>query len=265
MGNHMNRKPDVGGEANFELPAELLGHPARAAIMLALLDGRALPMTVLAGEAGVAVSTASAHLARLTAGGLLTVTPQGRHRYYSIASPEVAEALEALARLAPPEPVKSFRADRRVRELRAARTCYDHVAGRLGVALMASMLDGGVLHGGDGLHHPDRARLDRLSAPGRDVRYVITSSGKELMTRLGVVVPNSSRPLIRYCIDWTEQRHHLAGSLGAALLARFEELGWVVRGQNSIRRALHVTSDGTEALADWFRIDPSILEQAAAA
>lgn len=131
------------GEADFGTPAELIGHPARSAMLLALLDGRALPMSMLAGEAGVAASTASAHLARLVEGGLLRARPQGRHRYYELASPQVAEALESLARLAPPQPVRSLRAGTRAQALRVARTCYDHLGGHLGVALMRSLIDQG--------------------------------------------------------------------------------------------------------------------------
>jgi DNA-binding transcriptional ArsR family regulator len=117
---------------HFAAPAELIGHPARAAILLALLDGRALPMSMLADEAGVAASTASAHLSRLVEGGLLRVRQEGRRRYYALASPKVAAALEALAQLAPVRPVRSLRAGTRAQALRVARTCYDHVAGHLG-------------------------------------------------------------------------------------------------------------------------------------
>ena len=164
MANRTLRGPDLGGEADLSLPAGLIGHPARTAILLALLDGRALPMSVLAAEAGVAGSTASAHLGRLTSAGLLRVVPQGRYRYYRIASAEVAEALEALARIAPPAPVSSLRAAGRAAELRFARTCYDHIAGLLGVALMRSLIDRGALAGGDGRHQLEIGR------PGPAVR-----------------------------------------------------------------------------------------------
>jgi DNA-binding transcriptional ArsR family regulator len=265
MGDHTVRVPDIGGEANFGGPAELIGHPARAAIMLALLDGRALPMSVLASEAGVAASTASAHLTRMASAGLLRVIPQGRHRYYSIASPAVAEALEALARLAPPAPVASLRADRRARELRLARTCYDHMAGKLGVAVMESLIYTGALTGGDGRHHPEAGGLDRLSAPGRDIEYRLTERGRELFDELAVVVRPGNRPFIRYCVDWTEQRHHLAGALGAALLARFESLGWVEHGHRNVRRALRVTDQGLRALDSHFGLDISPFSGSAAA
>lgn len=265
MADHTVHAPDLGGEANFGVPAELIGHPARAAIMLALLDGRALPMSVLASEAGIAASTTSAHLTRMASAGLLKVIPQGRHRYYTIASPAVAEALEALARLAPPAPVTSLRADRRARELRLARTCYDHMAGMLGVGLMQSLIRSQALTGGDGMHTPETAGRDRLSAPGRDIEYQLTEQGRALLDELAVTVRPTNRPYIRYCVDWTEQRHHLAGALGAALLTRFESLGWVERGHRGIRRALHVTDQGRQALASHFGLDVSPYAPATAA
>lgn len=137
----MSKIRDIGsirlsGEADFGTPARLMGHPARAAILLALLDGRALPMSRLAAEAGVAPSTASEHLRQLTDGGLLTTRKQGKNRYYELASPQVATTLEALAGLVPPRAVRSLRGARRADALRLARSCYDHAAGRLGVALM---------------------------------------------------------------------------------------------------------------------------------
>ncbi|MBB5850548.1 ArsR/SmtB family transcription factor [Amycolatopsis umgeniensis] len=254
----MPKKQDdlrLGGEADFTSPAELVGHPARSAILLALLDGRALPMSVLAVEAGVAPSTTSAHLTRLTEGGLLRVRRQGRHAYYELASARVAEALEALARLAPPRPVRSLRGDGRARALRSARTCYDHLAGQLGVEVMRSLLASHALEGGDGLHHPESSGHDRLSAPGKDIEYHVTETGWEFFGGLGVVVPAGRRKVVRYCVDWTEQRHHLAGALGAALLTRAEELGWVARRAKGVPRALRVTDEGREGFAEFFGFD----------
>jgi DNA-binding transcriptional ArsR family regulator len=241
------------------VPAELIGHPARSAILVALLDRRALPMSMLAGEAGVSASTASAHLGRLVDGGLLHVRRQGRHRYYELASQDVADALEALARLAPTEPVRSLRADSRARALRLARSCYDHVAGHLGVAVMGSLLAKGALRGGDGLHHPDTARRDRLSAPGRDVDYQLTDSGWTLFDRLGVDVPRKRRRLVAYCVDWTEQRHHLGGTSGAALLNRFQELDWLRRNTGGASRALSITDAGRRGFGEYFDINTESL------
>jgi hypothetical protein len=222
-------------------------------MLLALLDGRALPMSMLANEAGVSASTASAHLTRLVDGELLRVRRQGRHRYYELASPDVGEVLESLARLAPRRPVRSLRADSRARALRLARSCYDHLAGHLGVALMGSLLAQGAVRGGDGTHQPERARQDRLSARGKDIDYQFTDAGWALFDRLHIVVPPTRRPLVGYCVDWTEQRHHLAGAIGAALLTRFEELDWVRRDDRK-PRALRITDAGWRGFAEYFDI-----------
>ncbi len=248
-----------GGDADFTTPAELIGHPARSAMLVALLDGRALPMSMLATEAGVAASTASAHLGRLVQGGLLRVRPQGRHRYYELASPEVVAALEALAQLAPQRQVRSLRAGTRAQALRRARTCYDHVAGHLGVAIMQALVARGAIRGGDGSHHADRADRDRLSAPGRDHEYRLTDTGRDLFAHLGVTIPPARRRLVGYCIDWTEQQHHLAGAAGAALLTRFTELRWVIQGVRGAPRALRVTEPGRRGFAEHFGIETAAL------
>jgi DNA-binding transcriptional ArsR family regulator len=247
------------GEAAFGLPAELIGHPARSAMLLALLDGRALPMSMLASEAGVAASTASEHLAKLTQGGLLRVRREGRRRYYELASAQVADALEALSKLAPRQPVRSLRADTRARALRLARTCYDHLAGHLGVAVMQSLLTSNVLIGGNGEHSRTAPGSDRLATPGRDVDYWLTPDGRRLLDDFGVRVQRTRRPLVGYCVDWTEQRHHLAGSLGAALLKRFQELGWLSCDTRAGRRELTITPDGERGFAESFSIDTSEL------
>lgn len=251
-------------EANFVVPAELIGHPARSAMLLALLDGRALPMSVLASEAGVAPATASEHLAKLTDGGLLRVRPQGRRRYFELASGEVAAALEALSRLAPREPVRSLREGRSAHALRVARSCYDHLAGSLGVAVLGALLGDGALVGGDGLHHPEAGR-DWLASHGRgDVDYQLTDRGEERLDSSGVRVPPTRRRLIGYCVDWTEQRHHLAGALGAALLTRVRELDWV-RPHDRTARALVVTDAGRTGFAETFGIDTAGLPAVPAA
>ncbi len=131
------------GDADIAALASLLADPARCKVLLALDDGRALPASVLADEAGISRSTASSHLGKLTGAGLLTVESHGRHRYYRLAGPEVGELLEQLGRLAPTRPVGSLREGTRAAWLRSARTCYDHLAGRLGVAVMGGLLDRG--------------------------------------------------------------------------------------------------------------------------
>jgi DNA-binding transcriptional ArsR family regulator len=243
----------LGGDADIAALASLLADPARCNVLLALDDGRALPASVLADEAGVSRPTASSHLGKLTDAGLLTVESHGRHRYYRLAGPEVGELLEHLVRLAPPRPVRSLREGTRAARLRSARTCYDHIAGSLGVQLMSGLLDRGVLTGGDGRYDPRRDAHDALSSPGHDIHYELTDAGPGLLSEVGVELPTGRRPLVRYCVDWTEQRHHLSGGLGRALLDRFVSADWVKRVPRG--RALTVTDDGRAALAELFGIN----------
>jgi len=158
-----------------------------------------------------------------------------------------------MARLAPAAPVRSLREGTRAQAVRSARTCYDHLAGQLGTAVMAALIRCGVICGGDGTFNPAAAARDRLSAAGWDCDYRLTPAGQAWMDDFGVkIASGSGRPLIRYCVDWSEQRHHLAGGLGAGLMARLLELGWVRRSPTS--RAVHVTSDGRAGLASSFSI-----------
>ena len=240
------------GDLDIAAAARLLAEPARARVLMALMDRRALPASVLAGEAGVAPSTASEHLARLVDAGFLTVERHGRHRYFRIAGPAVADAVEALGALAPEAPVRSLREGTRAHALREARTCYDHLAGRLGTALMGAMIERGELVGGDGRYDRETAREDRLSAPGRDVTYELTEAGAAtLRDHLGLDADGAT-PL-RYCVDWSEQRHHLAGRLGAALAERLFELGWIRRTRTP--RAVRVTDAGRDGLRATFGLD----------
>lgn len=241
-----------GGDADIASVAALIGERARARVMMALLDGRALPAGVLAAEAGVAASTASEHLAQLVDAGLLAVTRQGRGRYFRLAGPPVAEALEALARISAPEPIRSLRQGTRAHALRRARTCYNHLAGRLGVAIMSAMLDQDLLVGGDGRHRPDEAATDRLSAAGTDLTYQLTAKGRETLAAFGIDLAalSGSKPIIRYCVDWSEQRHHLAGALGVALTRRLFDLDWI-RHINQ-RRAVVLTDAGRLGLNETF-------------
>ena len=246
------------GDADLAAVGSLLAEPARAQILLALGDGRALAASVLAAEAGIAPSTASAHLGRLVEGGLLTAEHHGRHRYFRLAGPQVGELLETVARLAPAAPVRSLRQGTRAEAVRTARTCYDHLAGRLGTALMAALLERGVLAGGDGAFHPEGG--DRLSSPGGDVPYELTEHGAGfLRDDLGVDVAaiGGRRPLVRYCVDWSEQRHHLAGALGAAVADRLFALGWLERAPRG--RAVFLTSGGEAGLSDVLGVEVDAL------
>ncbi|OBK74077.1 helix-turn-helix transcriptional regulator [Mycobacterium sp. 1274761.0] len=243
----------TSGDADIAAVASLLADPARCAVLLALDDGRALPASVLADEAGISRSTASSHLGKLTDAGLLSVETHGRHRYYRLAGPEIGELLEHLVRLAPPRPVRSLREGTRAARLRSARTCYDHLAGRLGVQIMGNLLEREALVGGDGRYHPRRDGRDALSRPGHEIQYELTGDGRGFLTDIGVQVPTGRRPLVRYCVDWTEQRHHLSGALGRAVLDRFLSAGWAKRVPRG--RAVTVTDKGCRALADGFGID----------
>lgn len=249
----------MDGDADIATLSALLAEPARARILMALGDGRALPASVLAAEAGVAPSTASEHLAKLLGGGLLEAERHGRHRYFRLAGPHVGELLEAIAQVARPAPVRSLRQGTRAHAVRCARLCYDHLGGRLGTALMASLIEHGLLVGGDGRFDPARARADRLSAPGRDLDYRLTDAGAAELTALGIDLGGLSprRPVIRYCVDWSEQRHHLAGALGAALATRLLELEWIRRAPAG--RAVHLTAAGRTGLAETFGVDARAL------
>ncbi len=236
------------GDVDVAAIASLIGEPARAKVLVALSDGRALAASTLAAEAGVAASTISGHLARLVDGGLVCVEASGRHRYYRLASPAVAEAIEALARLAPAAPVRSLRQATHAQAIRAGRTCYDHLAGRLGVALCDALVDRQILvvtnQGGDA--------ADPVLGAGRALCFELTDTGHRRLEDLGVVLdPPTRRPLVRYCVDWSEQRPHLGGWLGAAICSRFEELKWVLRAE---RRVVRVTSVGRSGLAEQFDV-----------
>jgi len=239
----MVRDAVVAGDADIAPIAALMGEPARAAVLMALTDGRALAASTLAAEAGVAASTLSAHLARLVHGGLVSVEVSGRNRYFRLTSPEVADALEALARLAPTRPIRSLRQGTHAEAIRRARTCYDHLAGRLGVAVCDALLAGKILRVEK---NPD-GQPDPVLGAGRSQRFVLTKTGRTRLVELGVDVETTGRrPLTRYCLDWSEQRPHLAGALGANLLRRFVELGWVTQRE---RRVVRVTDAGRTGLA----------------
>jgi DNA-binding transcriptional ArsR family regulator len=250
----------MSGDADIARIGALVADPARSRMLMALGDGRALAASVLADEAGVAASTASAHLAKLVDGGLLTVSQHGRHRYFALSGPQVGALIETLAGLAPPAEVRSLRQGTRAHAVRTGRTCYDHLAGRLGTGLMGALLERGLLTGGDGTFDPEAARQDRLAAPGSDHDYRLTERGRDELSAFGVNFDELAarpRPLIRYCVDWSEQRHHLAGALGAALTARMLDLGWVSRARRG--RAVHVTSAGSTGLAQTFglQVEPT--------
>ena len=247
------------GDADIAATGALLGDRARARIVTALGDGRALPASVLADEAGIAASTASEHLGKLVEGGLLAAERHGRHRYFRLGGPDVARMLEAMARVSPPAPVTSLRQGTRANALRTARTCYDHLAGRLGTGLMAAMISGNLIEGGDGIFDPALAQRDRVSGRGYDIEYRLTARGAATLAAFGadLPVPTGRRPVVGYCVDWSEQRHHISGAVGAAILNRMLELRWIVRQPRG--RAVFLTPAGAEGLREafGFEVDPA--------
>jgi DNA-binding transcriptional ArsR family regulator len=211
--------------------AALVADPVRSAMLLALMDGRALTATELAGIGGVTRQTASSHLARLVDGEVLVVEAQGRHRYFRLAGAHVAGLLEALMVFsndaAPPQ-----RTGPRDPELRKARVCYDHLAGELGVRLL------------------DRMRHDGWLAPDLS----LTEQGWSKLNEIGVTqgsLPPSNRPLCRACLDWSERRHHLAGQIGRAMLDRFIALSWMKHLPGS--RVIAVSPKGERRFDEWLR------------
>jgi DNA-binding transcriptional ArsR family regulator len=232
---------------DFASVARLLASPTRSAVVDALMGGRPLAAGELARLAGVRPSTISEHLAALVDGGLLSVVGAGRHRYYEVADAQVAEALEALSLICPTTPVRSLRQANGSRSFRTARTCYDHLAGALGVAVLERLVDRGWL------------------VPGRQgggAGYEVGEDGLHAFNRLGVDVEacrRARRQFARPCLDWTQRRSHLAGALGAATLTAFLAHGWLRR--SSTGRGLRVTTAGTIGLRETFAIDIQRLDE----
>lgn len=213
--------------------ARLIGDPARANMLAALMAGHALTARELAEEAGVTPATASSHLAQLTDGGLLSLRKQGRHRYYALSGADVAAVLKSLMTLGAQGPART-RPGPRDPALRRARVCYNHLAGDMGIALFDSLIGAGHL-------------LDR------DGSVVLTEAGRDNLTDFGIDFAGldaKRSPLCRPCLDWSARRHHLAGSLGRALLTRIEDLGWARRIPDS--RAVDFTPHGLRAFSIRF-------------
>ena len=224
----MKEGPDIAALAS------LIGDPARANMLASLMTGRALTATELAAEAGVTAQTASAHLKKLTEGALLAQRRQGRHRYYALANEDVGAVLEGLMGLAAKQGRIRVRTGPRDPALRLARVCYDHLAGEMGVRMFES-----------------------LSATGRididDDLVSLTENGRSFVAGFGVDIAGleaAKRPLCRSCLDWSARRAHLAGGLGAGILARIYDLGWARRIAGS--RAVVFTREGEAAFNEAF-------------
>lgn len=220
--------------------AAAVGEPARAAMLAALMDGRALTATELAGVAAITPQTASGHLAKLASVGLIAAEKQGRHRYHRLASPEVARMIESVMQIA--GGVTLARPPRRVGPkdvaLRQARTCYDHLAGTLGVSIADALQSSGVVEiAGDAA--------------------ALTETGRAQMEALGILSPDgnsrSTRLACRPCLDWSERRPHLAGVLGAAICTHALNQGWVRRRPGT--RALEITPAGRIGFRQAFGVE----------
>jgi len=222
--------------------ASLVGEPARTAMLLELMSGRALTASELARAAAIAASTASAHLAQLLDAQLLRVTASGRHRYYRLASPEIARLIETLMQLAiQTTPGPRLLVGPTDAALRAARTCYDHLAGRLGVSIAQRLVtDGGLVLDEDQAHLNDR--------------------GRRALAELGIELPKGTGPgsrsdpaSCRPCLDWSERRFHIGGKLASHICRCCLERGWIRRRDTS--RAVDVTPPGRAALQAWLGLE----------
>ena len=228
----------MASTAQFAEIANLAGDPARAAMLDALMDGRALSATELANVASITPQTASGHLAQMANAGLILVQKQGRHRYHRLANAQVAQMVEAImqvaSNLAPT--AKPVRTGPRDQALRTARTCYDHIAGRLGVALADALVSGG---------HAE------ISLDGA----LITPKGLTFLSGMRIDLttpPKSKRVLCRPCLDWSERRSHLAGTVGTALCQHSLASGWIRQSEGS--RALTITRKGEAAFREHFGV-----------
>lgn len=223
---------------NLAEVGQLVGDVARAKMLTALLDGRALTAGELAWCADITPQTASAHLSKLRKSGLLVQEKQGRHRYFRLASDTIARMLESMQVVAAVDTPRRIRPETRMdQELRLARTCYDHLAGVLGVSLADAL---------------GRRKLVDLSAEGG----VVTPKGRRFFTDFGVDIAGleaKKRCFCRPCLDWSERRHHIAGAVGAALAERLFALGWTERIRDS--RVIRVTPSGYAGLQKTFAID----------
>jgi DNA-binding transcriptional ArsR family regulator len=217
---------------NVASVARLLGEKARAQMLLALLDGSPLTATELANKTEVSPQTVSSHLAQLVRGNLLVVEIKGRHRYYRLAGIEVARLLESLLVLSP----ANFKAQKRLdlESLQFARICYDHLAGRLGIALTEALVKQGWLK-------------------FINKQYDVTPRGQRNLEKFGINVSHlETTPLASECLDWTEKHYHVSGALGAALTQLFLERKWLIKDKQS--RVVHLTNEGRKGLAKIFGV-----------
>ncbi|KEK22435.1 ArsR/SmtB family transcription factor [Bacillus gaemokensis] len=216
--------------------ASLISDTSRATILVQLLDGRPYPATELAHVAKIKPQTASFHLNKLYEAQIVEVEKHGRHRYYKIANHEIAESLEKILYLAPPEPIQSFKQSKESKEIQYARTCYDHLAGKLGVEITNSLL------------HNEILIKD-------DLQFKVTKKGLKFFENFGINLDslhNKRRFFSKCCLDWSERQHHIAGSLGNAILERMLELKWITKASQT--RAVYITPLGKQQIFNTFLI-----------
>src|SRR6266702_1106554 len=227
----MKAGPDIA------MVAALVGDPARSNMLTALMTGRALTASELAHQAGVTPQTASSHLSKLEAGGLIEPEKQGRHRYYRLTGPDVAGVLEGLAGLAARAGHMRVRTGPKDPALRRARICYDHLAGDLGVQMLDSMKNQQLI----------RQRKQEIELTPEGERFL----AKHLQISSDMLT-HPRRPVCKACLDWSERRHHLAGTLGAAMMNRFAELKWAARDPTPGSRVVNFTRNGEKRFAALF-------------
>lgn len=230
----------MNSNPNLAEVASLIGNPSRAAMLVSLLGGKALPAGDLARAARISPQTASTHLAKMINAGLLIQESYGRHKYFRLANSEVGHALEALQTISPPKPIRSLRESNQLHALQFARTCYDHLAGKIGVALTDRLVE-----------------MNFIEKSGKE--FILNAKGKTKLHEFGVTVeksPKSRRCFARQCLDWSERRYHLAGSLGASLTRRLFELKWIENLPDG--RAVRVTDEGIKGLYDEFGLHLTI-------
>lgn len=216
--------------------ASLLGETSRATMLTSLMDGRFHTASELAFMAAITPQTASFHLSKLVEGNLVKVEKHGRHRYYQLANGEVAHILELFLTISPPPEVRSLKQSSQVKLLREARTCYDHLAGKLAVNLTETMLSAGYFE-------------------KKEREFVVTPKGEQFFTAFGLNLGELKRERRQFshaCLDWSERQHHLAGALGHGLLTHFFELGWIVQVPSI--RAVKVTDKGKIGFKQNFNI-----------
>ncbi|WMT38815.1 helix-turn-helix transcriptional regulator [Paenibacillus sp. D2_2] len=213
-----------------------LGEKSRATILMSLMDGRFHTASELAYMAAITPQTTSFHLSKLIEASLVHVEKQGRHRYYQLANEEVAGVLESFLAISPPPEVCSLKQSNQVKLLQEARTCYDHLAGKLGVDLTESMLN-----------------MDYLEKDNRN--FIVTPKGEQFFTDFGIDLGHLKRKRRSFshaCLDWSERHHHLAGALGNELMKRFLDLSWIVQVPSI--RAVKVTDQGKEGFKQHFNV-----------